>query len=96
MAINSRVYHPKYEVYRCNTLNDEPNYRLYRVKIYCIFCNGSVFTVFNQPDWIDNALLMRESGDSCSTFTHDIYVSPMSHPEMYNDIDSYVSQSSAH
>lgn len=76
----------QYEVYPVKTMHD--NIKCYRVKVYLIFSEGKTYTFYNPKDWIDNVNLMRESGCSCSTFTHDIIVGPTHHPEIYDDIQS--------
>lgn len=95
--------HPVYEVYLCRTMNRiyevdsdcAVDAFLFRIKIYLIFSDCRVYTFFNQSDWIDNVNLMRECGSSCSTFTHDIYVSPTSHPDIYKEIRDYVSKANS-
>ena len=81
----------KYEVYPVKFQHD--SIKGYRVKLYCIFSDDRIYTLFNPKDWIDNLNMMRESGSSCSSFTHDIIVTPTHHPEIFNDIDQYVSKS---
>lgn len=91
---NKRIPHPIYEVYECMTLNRIIDVKdgvpvhasLYRVKLYLIFSEGRVYTFYNPSDWVDNFHMIRECSTSASTFTHDLYVSPDSHPEIYNDI----------
>lgn len=103
MALKSRITHPKYEVYKCETQSrmfdtdssNPPSFLgkelyLFRVKLYLIFADGRVYTFFNPQDWVDNCCLMRENGTFCSTFTQDIYVSSTSHPDMYDEICPYV------
>ena len=98
---NKRVPNPVYEVYKCKTMNCIYEVEdgvcvdafLYRVKLYLIFCDDRVYTFFNPTDWVDNFQLMREGGSSCSTFTHDIMVSPDSHRDIYDHIRLYVSSS---
>lgn len=99
-----RVDHPKYEVSRCSTVNrmfsfddtNRPSFKgeelfIYRVTLYLIFSAGHVYTLYNPSDWIENINLMRESGSSCSSFTHDIFVSATEHPDIYKEIRDYVS-----
>lgn len=87
-----RIDHPYYEIYEVRNINDTPNFKIYRVKLYLIYADGKTYTLYNQADWIDNLNLMRESGTYCSSFTHDIYVSPTSHRDIYDDINYYVSK----
>lgn len=82
------IPHPIYEVYESRSMHD--SVKLFRIKLYLIFADGRVFTMFNQSDWIDNVNLMRESGTHCSTFTHDLIVSPTHHSDLFNDILQYV------
>lgn len=75
----------RYEVYPVRT--QHATVKLYRVKLYMVFSDGKTYTFLNSSDWIDNVNLMRESGCSCSTFTHDLIVSPTHHPEIFNEIE---------
>ena len=81
----------KYEVYPVKFMHD--NIKGYRIKVYCIFSEDRIYTLFNPTDWIENVNMMREAGSSCSTFTHDIIVTPTHHPEIFAEIDKYVSAS---
>lgn len=90
MRSRQLVEHPIYEAYKVNNIN---GFIGYRVKLYCIFADNRVYSVFNQSDWIDNVNLMRENGTACSTFTHDIYVTPTQHFDIFSSIRDYVSAS---
>lgn len=98
--IKNHIPHPKYEVYRCVTLNRNfddvdgvavESY-LFRVKLYLIFAEGKVYTFYDPSSWIDTVNLMRDSGTCCSTFTHDIFCSPTDHRDIYKEIMDYVSK----
>lgn len=92
MAIISKykVSHPKYDCYKVSNVNQ---FIGYRVKLYMITDGVSTYTLYNQSDWIDNCNLMRENGDSVTTFTYDLIVTPVHHSRIYFEIHDYVSSS---
>ena len=84
-----RVDHPKFEAYRCHNVN---GFIGFRVKLYLIYDCERVYTFYNPSDWIDNVNLMRENGTQCTTFTHDVIVTPTHMHLIYNEIIKYVSE----
>lgn len=92
MAIVSKykVNHPVYDCYKVSNVNQ---FIGYRVKLYLITDGVTTYTLYNQSDWIDNVNLMRENGESVTTFTYDMIVTPVHHHEIYKQIHDYVSSS---
>ena len=66
------------------------------VKLFLIFSDDITYTLYSQAEWIDNINLIRESGYSCTSFTYDLLVTPTQHPNIYLDINRYVSETNLH
>lgn len=71
----------------------QPLTRGYWVTLYCIFDSERVVHFFKQCDMMENLLLAREAGFSCSSFIQKLLVTPDTHPEIFNTIEDYVHRS---
>lgn len=71
----------------------QPLLKGYYVTLYCIFDGEKVYHFFHQSEMLDNALLGREAGYSLTEFKYTILVTPDKHPEIFNEIEDYVSLS---
>lgn len=88
-----RVDHPKYDATQCGNVN---GFIGYRVTLYLIYDCERVYTFYNSSDWVDNVNLMRECGSQCSTFTHDVIVTPTHMHSIFKEIHDYVSEAGHH
>lgn len=62
-----------------------PNLKGYWVTLYFVYDGERTYTFFDEATWIDNCLLMAESG-YIHSFTKDILVTPDKFPSMYKQI----------
>ena len=81
------IDHPKYDVRRVTSVN---GFVGYCIKLYLIFADAHVYTLFTQDQWIEQLNLIRESGTACTSFTHELIVTPTHHWDIYNEILPYV------
>lgn len=62
----------------------------YWVKLHCFFDGSSVHSFFFSSDMIDNMLLARECGVSCTNFSTKILVTSSHHSDIFYKIRDYV------
>lgn len=68
----------------------------YILTLFIIYDGDRCYTLYNQPDWIDNQLLMQENGNCKFAFTKEVLVTPTVFPDKFNYIRQFdVSQTNS-